>query len=267
MVIWLRSARGGVGIGQEVLRAGDMDELVALDRACEETGRQAADLMAAARAEADAIRGAAQEEAGRMLEQARRACEQADERGYTAGLERALDQAQETMLRGATSEHKLLIAMQERLADIVMRTVARVLGDADRDALFTQVAASLSRHLDQASFLSVRVAPADFEAAARAFAGVCEGHRWPLNPTFEADPDAEPGSCACEWDHGVVVSGLPLQLRALERAIRSVASGGEQGAADADPDQDLDDEADHDADEDEDEDEASQASGWDGGMP
>ena len=56
MVIWLRSPRGGIGIGQDVLRAGDLDGLVALDGAAEACRAQVETLIAAAEEEAEALR-------------------------------------------------------------------------------------------------------------------------------------------------------------------------------------------------------------------
>ncbi|MFP3480103.1 hypothetical protein SB780_35225, partial [Burkholderia sp. SIMBA_057] len=37
-----------------------------------------------------------------------------------------------------------------------------------------------------------------------------------------SDAEAEPGSCVCEWDHGLIEAGLPMQLRAIASAIRRV---------------------------------------------
>lgn len=250
MVIWLRSSGGGVGIGQDVLRASDIGELATLDGASERCRRQIEDMLADAEREADALRHAAREDAARTIEAARAEYEAAERLGYEAGQARALEEAQETMLDGAASVHDQLLALRERIADLVLRTVARTLGDADRGVLFAQIGANLSRHLDEASFLTVRVAPGDVEAATRAFRAVSDTHRWPLNPTVSADPDAEAGSCVCEWDHGIVTGGLPLQLSALERAIGALESAGvPSGDDDA-----GDDDAYEDENEDEDED-------------
>ena len=95
------------------------------------------------------------------------------------------------------------------------------------------IGADLTRHLDDASYLTVRVAPKDVDAATRAFRAVCKENRWPLNPAVHADPDAEAGSCVCEWDHGIVSGGLPMMLGALERAIGALKSGDGQGGAEA----------------------------------
>lgn len=258
MVIWLRSPRGGIGVGQEVLRAGDMAGLVALDGAAEECREQVERLLAAAAEEAEALRQAARDEAAQLVEAARAEYDTAAQRGYEAGQARALEDAQETMLRGAEEGHDALLALRDRIADVVLRTVARTLGDADREALFARIGADLSRHLDDASYLAVRVAPEDVDAAARAFRAVCEEHRWPLNPVVSADPDAEAGSCVCEWDHGIVTGGLPLMLQALEQAIAALKGGdGEEDAAggeDGEPE-----------DEDEDEDDGAYDDAYDGG--
>jgi len=233
MVIWLRSPRGGIGVGQDVLRAGDVDELVALDGAAEQCGQLAERLIAEAEQEAEAIRQAARDEAAQTIEAARAEYDTAAQRGYEDGQARALEDAQETMLGGAGEGRDALLALRERIADLVLRTVARTLGNSDRAALFTRIGADLTRHLDDASYLTVRVAPEDVDAATRAFRAVCKENRWPLNPAVHADPDAEAGSCVCEWDHGIVSGGLPMMLSALERAIGALKSGDGQGGAEA----------------------------------
>ena len=43
-----------------------------------------------------------------------------------------------------------------------------------------------------------------------------------MNPEVVSDAAAEPGSCVCEWDHGLIEAGLPTQLRAIASAIRRV---------------------------------------------
>jgi type III secretion protein L len=245
MVIWLRSPRGGIGVGQDVLRAGDLDELVALDGAAEQCSQLVERSIAGAEREAEAIRQAAREEAARLIEAARAEYDTAGQRGYEDGQARALEQAQESMLRGVGADRDALLALRERIADLVLRTVTRTLGNADRAALFARIGADLSRHLDDASYLTVRVAPEDVDAATRAFRAVCKENRWPLNPAVHADPDAEAGSCVCEWDHGIVSGGLPMLLSALERAIDALKSGdGQGGADDADAPYDGDDEED-----------------------
>ncbi|MGN7982816.1 type III secretion system stator protein SctL [Burkholderia sp. 22313] len=181
------------------------------------------ELLANAQRDADAIRQAAADEGERMLQAAQTKYDNAARLGYEAGRRRALREAHEAMLRGAAAERDLLMALRERIADVVMRTITRVLGEADRDALFAQIAAGISRSLDDTSFLTVRVAACDVEHATRAFRRATEEHRWPVNPDVVSDGAVEPGSCVCEWDHGLIEAGLPSQLRALAGAIRRVA--------------------------------------------
>lgn len=222
MVIWLRAQQGGIGIKSDVVRAADLAQLIELDRASRYFERRADEILASARREAETIQRAADEEADRTLCAAQTKYDNAARLGYEAGRRRAIREAHEAMLHGAASERDLLVALRERVADIVMRTVTRVLGEADRDALFAQIAVGLSRSLEGTSFLTVRVADCDVDEATRAFRRVCDAHRWPVNPEVVSDAEAEPGSCVCEWDHGLVEAGLPMQLRAIASAIRRV---------------------------------------------
>jgi len=222
MVIWLRAQQGGIGIERDVVRAAELAQLIELDRASGHFERRADELLASARREAETIQRAAEEEAERVLRAAQTKYDNAARLGYEAGRRRAIREAHEAMLHGAASERDLLVALRERIADIVMRTVTRVLGEAERDALFAQIAVGLSRSLEGTSFLTVRVAECDLDEATRAFRRVCDEHRWPVNPEVVSDAEAEPGSCVCEWDHGLIEAGLPMQLRAIASAIRRV---------------------------------------------
>ncbi|CAB3725653.1 type III secretion system stator protein SctL [Paraburkholderia rhynchosiae] len=233
MVIWLRAPQGGIGINRDVLRAPELAQLIELDRASDHFERRADEMLAAAQRDADAIRQAATEEGERVLQAAQTKYDNAARLGYEAGRRRALREAHESMLRGAATERDLLTALRERIADIVMRTVTRVLGEADREALFAQIAAGISRSLEGVSFLTVRVAACDVEDATRAFRRTCDEHRWPVNPEVVSDAAAEPGSCVCEWDHGLIEAGLPAQLRAIACAIRCVAQTDGEGGASA----------------------------------
>lgn len=235
MVIWLRSPRGGIGISSDVLRATEFAQLLELDRASHHFEHRAEELLAIAQREADAMRQTVTDEGERVLQAAQTKYDNAARLGYEAGRRRALCDAHEAMLLGAAREHELMTTLRERIADMVMRTVTRVLGEADREALFAQIAVSISRSLEGASFLTVRVAASDADHASRAFRRACEEHRWPINPEVVSDAAALPGSCVCEWDHGLVEAGLPAQLRAIECAIRRVArsdpgEGGGDGA-------------------------------------
>ncbi|MCP1118208.1 type III secretion system stator protein SctL [Robbsia andropogonis] len=248
MVIWLRKPSGGIAVGQDVLRASELAQLVELDRASVHFERCTEELLSAARRDAQAIHSAAEEESQRTLRAAQTKYENAARLGYEAGRRRAMQEAHATMLRRAKAERDVLVASRQRIAGLIMRTVTKVVGETERDALFTQVAVSLSRSLEDTSFLTVRVAECDIREATHAFRNVCEANGWPVNPEILVDPEAEPGSCVCEWDHGVIEGGLPMQLRAIAAAIRRVTSAEPASSESADtyqeglvPEGDIDD--------------------------
>ncbi|WP_081052482.1 type III secretion system stator protein SctL [Burkholderia cepacia] len=224
MVIWLRMPHGGVGVDKEVLGASEFAKLHELDRASEHFERRADELLAAAHRDADAIRKAASAESERVLQAAQTKYDNAARLGYQAGHRRALCEAQESLLKRTDDERELLMALRERIANVILQTVTRVLGDADHETLFAQIATTLSRSLESTSFLTVRVATADVSDATHAFRRICEEHRWPINPEVVGDTSVEPGSCVCEWDHGLIEAGLPAQLHAIGCAIRRVVA-------------------------------------------
>jgi type III secretion protein L len=208
-----------------VIRSAELASVVALDQAYGALERRYAGLLADAEASAQAIVAAAQQRGNALETAAQRRFDNSARLGYAAGRRRGLAEAHDAMLRQAASQHQLLCASRERIAQVVTRSVERVLGTADPKALFAQVAGTVDRLLDDSSFLTVRVAPQDLEAARDAFGAACSANQWGVNPQVVARAELLPGSCVCEWDYGVIDGSLSLHVDALRRAVAGLVSG------------------------------------------
>jgi type III secretion protein L len=207
-----------------VIRSAELASVVALDQAHGALERRYAGLLADAEATAQTILAEAQQRADTLEAAAQRRFDNSARLGYAAGRRRGLAEVHELMLRQAASQRQLLSASRERIAQIVTGAVERVLGAADPKALFAQVAGTVDRLLDDSSFLTVRVAPQDLDAARDAFGAACSANQWGVNPQVVARADLLPGSCVCEWDYGVIDGSLSLHVDALRRAVSGLVA-------------------------------------------
>jgi len=240
MAIWLSSEQPSVGPDVDVIRSAELASMVALDQAYGALERRYAGLLADAEASAQAIVAAAQQRADTLETAAQRRFDNSARLGYSAGRQRGLAEVHETMLRQAASQRQLLSASRERIAQIVTRSVERVLGTADPKALFAQVAGTVDRLLEDSSFLTVRVAPQDLDAARDAFGAACSANQWGVNPQVVGRADLLPGSCVCEWDYGVIDGSLSLHVDALRRAVSGLVAEPQPQLPQPDDDNPLD---------------------------
>jgi len=224
MVIWLKAQPKVLAFDTDVVRAEELgraielsDALGALDEVVHATMREATQ-------QARALIDAARREADAFVEAARRKFDNSSRLGYAAGHRRALAEAHARFVARARGEHEALQASSDRLARLVMKAVEQVVAESDRDALMRRVALAVTRSIDDATHLTVTVAPADAESARRLFGELAREATPALNLEVIVDDDADEGTCVCEWDYGVVESSLRAQLASLERALANGAA-------------------------------------------
>ncbi|WP_206956629.1 type III secretion system stator protein SctL [Trinickia acidisoli] len=224
MAIWLRAQPKVLAVDTDVVRAEELarvtelnDALEALDEVVQATMRDATErarqLVEAARREADAF-----------VEAARRKFDNSARLGYAAGHRRALAETHARFIARARSEHEDLQASSDRLARLVMKAVEQVIAETDRDALMRRITLAVARSIDDATHLTVTVAPANADRAERLFGELAREATPPLNLEVVVDDEADEDTCICEWDYGVVESSLRAQLASLERALANGAA-------------------------------------------
>lgn len=264
MVIWLKR-EAALGVSSDVIRAADRHRVVELDAAVQAVYEERDAVLAAARAKAEAIVAQARAVADDLIKDANERAANSEQLGYAEGQRKALAEFHASMLARAYSEAESTRRVEARLQTAVMQAVERIVLESDRQALFARVASTLGGVLQSQARLTLRVCPAELDAARAAFARAVEGGL--LNATIEvlADDRTKPGDCRCEWDHGVADASLSVQLAALRKAIAPNVSVPAQAAPpaaaeaeDEDADIDAPDEYEYDYDDsedDEDEDE------------
>lgn len=216
MVIWLRGERSPLGLDQDVVRREALAQVLELDQGWQAIEQRGAALLAEARAQADALVAQAEARAAAIVADAERRVAGSTRLGYAAGRQQGLDAVHAQMQARARDDRAVLLAMRERLAEVVFRAVQRLLARAPHHGLYQRAAEMVSAELDQASFLTVTVHPGEAAQVRKLFnaAGL------PLRPTIIEDAAAGEGACLCEWDYGVLDAGLPSQLAALRKSLR-----------------------------------------------
>lgn len=223
MVIWLRR-EAALGVSSDVIRAADRHRVVELDAAVQAVYEERDAVLAAARAKAEAIVAQARAVADDLIKDANERAANSEQLGYAEGQRKALAEFHASMVARAYSEAESTRRVEARLQTAVMQAVERIVLESDRQALFARVASTLGGVLQSQARLTLRVCPAELDAARAAFARAVEGGL--LNATVEvlADDSTKPGDCRCEWDHGVADASLSVQLAALRKAIAPSAS-------------------------------------------
>ncbi|MGE1005413.1 type III secretion system stator protein SctL [Ralstonia pseudosolanacearum] len=242
MVIWLRR-EAALGVSSDVIRAADRHRVVELDAAVQAVYEERDAVLAAARAKAEAIVAQARAVADDLIKDANERAANSEQLGYAEGQRKALAEFHASMIARAYSEAESTRRVEARLQTAVMQAVERIVLESDRQALFARVASTLGGVLQSQARLTLRVCPAELDAARAAFARAVEGGL--LNATVEvlADDSTKPGDCRCEWDHGVADASLSVQLAALRKAIApnaSVPAEAAQPAAAEDEEEDAD---------------------------
>ncbi|WP_247537939.1 type III secretion system stator protein SctL [Ralstonia pseudosolanacearum] len=244
MVIWLRR-EAALGVSSDVIRAADRHRVVELDAAVQAVYEERDAVLAAARAKAKAIVAQGRAVADNLIKDANERAANSEQLGYAEGQRKALAEFHAAMLARAYSEVESTRRVEARLQTAVMQAVERIVLESDRQALFARVASTLGGVLQSQARLTLRVCPAELDAARAAFARAVEGGL--LNASVEvlADDSTKPGDCRCEWDHGVADASLSVQLAALRKAIAPSDSGPAQpaeppAATSEDDDADLD---------------------------
>jgi type III secretion protein L len=161
----------------------------------------------------------AEYESARLADRARALKHRAWRRGYEAGRRAALEQ----FVGPAAAASFASRCLDDRLSDMVMKTVSGLLGELPDDVV---LAGRLRRCLDAAraqQLLSVRVCADDYEETQRIVSKLeAELNVRVLNVL--SDAGLSPHSLVVETGFGVIDGSLAPQLRALERVMRGAVT-------------------------------------------
>lgn len=203
----------------------------AAEALCARAEAEAASLLAIARekADPDAIRAEAQRQASALLEQAREEADKLRQDAVKTGQEEgALQAAQawhERRLALANRQAQALDELQDKVIQIVMSAVQRIIESESKEALFRQAAKHVQHLLKAASQMTLRVALVDVEAARSTFASEAVD--------VVADASLASGAAVFESELGTMNASLGVQLESLRAALQGVARAQEPSHAES----------------------------------
>jgi type III secretion protein L len=175
------------------------------------------DLMAWVSAQ-DVIR-AAQEEADRIREQAKKDYQQELERGYREGIEQAQMEQVERMLENASRMVDFFSTVEQRMVSLVMQAVRRIVADFDdHQRVITVVQSGLAVMRNQKQ-LTLRLAPEHLEKVRARATELLEKFPGVGMIDFVADSRLKGDAAVFESEIGVVEASLEAQLAALEKGF------------------------------------------------
>jgi type III secretion protein L len=245
MVIWLHGTDVPTGLSNGVLRASEVESLRSLEEIRHELMQQQSEILNAAQQQAQELLEQAQAQAQEMLDDAQAQAqtllddmaaqvEQAKREGYEEGRRRNSIEWAERQTRQTQTRAQALQNMHEKLAVIVTSAVERIVHTEQRDALYQRALRSVQTLTRGASQLTLRVGPADYEAAAKAVGDLKGLAANGVQLEVAVDPALKNGSCIFESELGILDASLETQLaglrNAMDRAVhRALVNAEEEG--------------------------------------
>jgi type III secretion protein L len=161
-------------------------------------------------------------EAERILSDAQREAERLRAQAITEGRERGLAAVSELMVAARASAARAQRNVQGDLRTLAVRIAERILErelSLNPDAVSDIVAAAL-RQAGAPRDIILRVHPDDLKALERGRPRLLERALRAQALQFRADANVGRGGCIVESELGTVDARLPVQLEAIERALR-----------------------------------------------
>lgn len=182
--------------------------LVVLKRRDYDAVREGEDLLAAARRQADDI-----------VQKARADAEALRRKAYDEGLEEGKGQVAEQLFNAVSASVDQMASMEEAMVDLVLKSLANVLGTFDDRELVTRVVAHALRLVRDEKRVVLRVSVDDAEAVRERLDGFLA--KYPGMMRIDVSPDAQlgRGGCVMETEAGVIDASLDRQLEIIAETL------------------------------------------------
>ena len=180
------------------------------------TVRSAAEIVAAAEAEAARIR-----------EEAKVAFKEEKKRGYEEGLSEGKMEIAMQKLDLVDSSVAFMESVEQKMADVVMKALKTfVVEVGDREMVVQIVRKTMNAVIRTQRQVTLKVAP---EVVEEVRARIAEMRRsYPTVETFDVveDPRLKGAACILETEAGVADASVDTQLAAIEKSLKKHISGG-----------------------------------------
>lgn len=170
---------------------------------------EAADLVEAARREAQRIETQAKTRAHEEREKAR-----------VQGREQARIEHAAQCIDSATRQRRQLAALRESMARLVVKGVTQFIAQADAAQIYESALARVDALVRDEPFIEVRVAPDSEAPLRRALETLRHAHGPLAAATVRVDAALASGACVLHTPGGSIELGVPAQIEAFERALR-----------------------------------------------
>jgi flagellar biosynthesis/type III secretory pathway protein FliH len=183
------------------------------------------EVLAQARAEAQAIRAQAQADAEGLCREARRQAEaeaaQTLARAYAEEQEAFRRVAEETLAELRAAQDERLAQVTEEAAALVAEMASRVVARliAADEGIVVDVTRQALQELSEARELAIRVAPSAVPVLEARWEELRQELRADANATLIAAPEIAPGGCVVSSSHGEVDARIELQLDRCAEAV------------------------------------------------
>lgn len=178
-------------------------------------------LMRSAEQAAAKLRDAAQQEVDAAFARADEACASERERGYREGKELAQQELAEKLVAIGADAAKTLASLESVLVATVIQGVKSILGEIDANTFFQQALQQVAASIRDESFVTLRVCPAQEDAAQRAVQELLAQTHSSNFIQVNADPELREGACVLESPSGSVDASLETQLAAIGKSLRA----------------------------------------------
>lgn len=246
MLTWFTPGRAGVAAVNGIVRAhevGTVMEVVDLlrqareerDAILAEAGEEAIRIVDVARHDAEELAARSKQTAAQLVADAQRQALTEVERGYADGQAQAAEQWHGHHARLLAAQGEGMSAPEQKLAEIVVMAVQRIIHIEPREALWQRALQTVQELMQRSGTVSLRVSAGEADRARAAVAS------WPvasplngLTVEVRADPTLAPGSCVFESELGTLDASLDIQLAGIRSALaRAVIGALESPAGDA----------------------------------
>lgn len=168
----------------------------------------AQELIARAQAEADALKQHSLE-----------AYEAEKRRGYEEGLLEGKEQMAMQMLDSISGAVDYLASVEEKIIEVVMKAMKRILGEMDEGELISRIVKNGLEVARNQKQVTVRVAPSQVDSVRDRLKDILL--HFPSINFIDVAPDArlEVGGCIMETEMGFVDASIDVQLAAIRKSL------------------------------------------------
>lgn len=141
--------------------------------------------------------------------------------GYEEGLAQARMEMAVNLFETAERTVDYLGHIENKVAELVMTAVRKILGEFNDTELTLRVVRNALQVVRNQPYATIRIHPAQAASLQKRLQDLMAGYTSLGSVEIVADSRLDEGGCILETEIGVVDASLELQLRALEKVLRS----------------------------------------------